>query len=114
MSITDKVYVISEWLPIKGCEKELWFKLKDLMRTTQELEPGCISARATKQITHAGSPGKSKYSIVLMQDYVNIEAFDLHCQAEYVIKFIKKYLEKKDTAIVEDGRCRLFSENEDL
>jgi quinol monooxygenase YgiN len=109
--MSGHVYVISEWLPKENCEQECWKQLKKLMATTLENEKGCLSARAMRQIAHPGSPGKSKYTIVLQQEYVDIKAYDLHCNAEYVKSFVKKYIEDKETALIADGTCRLFSEN---
>ena len=108
--MSDHVFVISEWLPKKNHEEELWNAFKKLMATTLANEKGCLRAHALRQISHPGSPGESKFSIVLHQEYINIEAFDLHCKANYVTEAFMKYIENKDTAIVEDWRCRLFSE----
>ena len=73
---------------------------------------GCLSAHATRQIAHPGSPGKSKYTIVLFQEYINLQAFDVHCAADYVSNFFKTHVDNKETAIVEEWCCRLFSEEE--
>ena len=109
--MSTHVFVVSEWLPKKNCEQECWKQLKKLMAETSN-EPGCLSARATRQIHHPNSPGKSKYTIVLQQEYVDVKSFDDHCKAEYVKDFVKKYIETKETAIIEEGTCRLFSEDE--
>ena len=108
--MSDHVFVVSEWLPKKNCEQELLNVFKKLLALTLEKEKGCISARVTKQIAHPGSPGKSKYTIVLMQEYVDIKAFDIHCAATYVTDFFKQYIVNKNTAVVEDWSCRLFGE----
>lgn len=108
--MSSHVYVVSEWLPKKGDEAQLWQKFKELMQTTKNSEKGCVSARVTKQISHPGSPGKSKYKFVLMQEYKSIQDFDLHCESAYVNEFVKTYIENESTAIIADGRCRLFSE----
>ena len=110
--MSGHVFVISEWLPKQGQEAKLYHLLKELMSTTLRNEVGCISARATKQISHPGSPGKSKYTIVLMQEYIDIKAFDVHCSAEYVKDFVKTNIEDSDTATIEDGTCRLFREED--
>lgn len=110
--MSDHVFVVSEWVPKKNCEQELWAQLKKLMAATLENEKGCIRAHATRQIAHPGSPGKSKYTMICLQEYESIKDFDIHCNSEYVIDFVKKYIENKDTALIEDGICRLFSENE--
>lgn len=106
------VFVVSEWLPKEGCEQELWKQLKKLMALTLENESGCIRAHATRQIPHPGAPGKSKYKIVLLQEYVDIKAFDAHCQAAYVKNAFKKYVEDEETAIIKEWCVRLFSEDE--
>lgn len=108
--MSEHVFVISEWLPKENCEEECWKQFKKLMALTLENESGCISARATRQIPHPNSPGKSKYTIVLQQEYVNIKAFDIHCAADYVKDLVKKYIENEKTAIIKEGTCRLFSE----
>jgi len=82
------------------------------MAATLKNESGCIRAHATQQISHPGSPGKSKYKIVLLQEYIDIKAFDIHCRADYVSRFSKKYIEDKETSIVKEWTCRLFSEDE--
>ncbi|MCX7120059.1 MAG: antibiotic biosynthesis monooxygenase [Legionellales bacterium] len=110
--MSDHVFVVSEWLPKENHEKELWNRFKELIDLTLEKERGCLRAHVTRQIVHPGSPSQSKYSIVLLQEYINITAFDIHCAANYVTDFFKIYVEGKDTAIVEDWRCRLFSEEE--
>ena len=107
--MSGHVFVISEWLPKKNCEQELWRHFKKLMALTAN-ESGCVRAHATRQIPHPGSPGKSKYTIVLLQEYVDIKAFDLHYKADYVTSFFKKYIEDEKVSLVTDWRCRLFSE----
>ena len=109
--MSDHVFVVSEWLPKKGKAQELWQQFKRLMDLSRK-ESGCVRAHATRQISHPGSPGKSKYTIVLLQEYVDIKAFDIHCAADYVTSFFKNFIENKETALVADWRCRLFSEEE--
>lgn len=53
--MSNHVFIISEWLPKKNHEKELWDHAKKLMVLTGK-ENGCISAHATKQISHPASP----------------------------------------------------------
>lgn len=110
--MSGHVFVVSEWLPKEDCEEELWNFFKELMALTKKSESGCISARATKQISHPSAPGKSKYKIVLFQEYTDIKAFDSHCHADYVQNAFKKYIEDEETSMIEDWCCRLFSEDE--
>jgi quinol monooxygenase YgiN len=110
--MSDHVYVVSEWLPKENCEEKLWNFFKELMALTKKSEGGCVSARATRQILHPGAPGKSKYQIVLHQEYVNIKAFEAHCQADYIKNAFKYYIENEETSMIKEWRCRLFSESE--
>ena len=108
--MSGHVFVVSEWLPKENREKECWQFLTNLMDSTRK-EPGCIRAHATRQIAHPGSPGKSKYTIVLLQEYVNLKAFDAHCNADYIKNGFKKYVDDKETGLVKDWTCRLFGED---
>jgi len=110
--MSDHVFVVSEWLAKEGCEKELWQQVKKLMALTSEKEKGCVRAHATKQISHPGAPGQSKYTIILLQEYIDLRAFDIHCASEYVAKAFKDLVENTETGLVADWRCRLFSDNE--
>lgn len=106
------VFVVSEWLPKEGCEHELWLKLKKIMTLSLENEKGCLRAHATKQVLHPGAPGKSEYSIILLQEYVDLNAFDIHCASDYVAQAFKEMVENPATAMVADWRVRLFSEED--
>lgn len=110
--MSNNVFVVSEWLPKEGCEQALWEQFKKLMATTLKKEKGCIRAHATKQIFHPGAPGESKYTIILLQEYINLDAFDLHCASEYVASAFKELIADTKTALVADWTCRLFSEDE--
>ena len=110
--MSGHVFVVSEWLPKEGCEQELWEHFKKLMVSSSEKEKGCVRAHATRQISHPGSPSKSKYTIVLLQEYVDLKAYDIHCASDYVANAFKEWVENKETAIVADWQCRLFSEDE--
>ncbi|MBS0287612.1 MAG: antibiotic biosynthesis monooxygenase [Proteobacteria bacterium] len=107
--MSNHVFVVSEWLPKENCEQELTNQFKKLMALTKENEKGCIRAHVTKQIAHPGAPGKSKYKIVLLQEYINQQAFDIHCASEYVKEFAQRLLLGNE-AIIEEWTCRLFSE----
>ncbi len=109
--MSEHVFVVSEWLSKEGHEQELWKLVKSIMALTAK-EEGCINAHATRQIPHPGSPSKSKYTIILLQEYINVQAFDIHCASDYVKNFFKVYVENKESAIVEDWRCRLFGLDE--
>lgn len=109
--MSSHVFVASEWLPKKNKDQELWDVFKKLMVLSRK-ESGCVRAHATRQISHPASTGKSKYTIVLLQEYADIKAFDLHCETDYVKKFFQTYIENKESSIIEDWQCRLFSADE--
>lgn len=112
--MSDHVFVVSEWIPKENCEEELWACFKQLMAATRENESGCVRAHATRQVAHPGAPSESKYKIILLQEYTDVKSFDAHCASDYVGDFVRQHLEDKETSLVEDWRCRLFSEAESL
>ncbi len=109
--MSGHVFVVSEWLPKENCEEKLWDLLKKVMALTRKNESGCIRAHATRQIHHPDASGQSKYTIILLQEYVDIKAFDIHCQADYVKSAFKKYIDNEETALVQEWNVRLFSED---
>ena len=91
--MSNHVFVVSEWLAKENYEQELRERLKNILALSLKHESGCLNAHVTRQIEHPGSPTKSKYTIVLLQEYINIQAFDIHCHADYVTNFFKNYIE---------------------
>jgi quinol monooxygenase YgiN len=79
------------------------------MKLSKTKEQGCIRAHVTQQIPDPGASGKSNYKIVLLQEYVNEEAFNQHCNSEHVKAFVEQYLNVPDSMISE-CTCRLFQE----
>ena len=107
--MSDHVFVVSEWLAEEGKDRELWEICQKLMALSRK-EEGCIRANATRQMSHPGSPGQSKYTIVLLQQYEMIEAFDAHCATDYVTGFFEEYIDNPEAGLIADWTCRLFSE----
>lgn len=107
--MSGHVFVVSEWLPKENKDQDFWKHAKSIMALTSR-EKGCLRAHATRQLTHPGATGTSKYTFVLLQEYVNIQAFEAHCRADYVTDFFRKYVENEDTSIVKEWTCRLFGE----
>lgn len=108
--MSGRVFIVSEWLAKENHDQELWDRAKEVMNLTLQNEQGCMRAHALRQISHPGAPGKSKYPIVLHQEYINMEAFNTHCQAPYVKDFFTSCVDNKETSIVADWCCRLFTE----
>lgn len=109
--MSESVFVVSEWLAKPGKDQELWKHAKHIMASTRK-EKGCLRAHAVRQVSHPGAPGKSKFTIVCLQEYKNLEAFDTHCQAGYVTEFFSSCVQNPKSAIVEEWTCRLFNEEE--
>ena len=109
--MTNHVFIVSEWLPKPGCDAVLMAQFKKLVAQTQQ-EAGCISAHVTRQIAHLNSPTQSPFTIVALQEYENIAAFEAHCAQAYVKQFFAAVVNNEATALVAQWQCRLFGEQE--
>lgn len=103
------VQCIAEFLPKEGCEQELFDQLNHVKAKSLKHEEGCLRYLVTKQIPHAISPQMSKYTIVTIEEFVDMQAFDKHGSSSYFKDFFHKYVENKSTGLVEDLNVRLFS-----
>ncbi len=99
-------------LPKPYCQRVVWQQFKELMALTKQSEKGCIRAHTLKQIEHPFARGKSEYTIMLFQEYIDIAAFEQHCQTNYVKRAFKHWIEDPKTAIVEKWRVTLLCEEE--
>jgi quinol monooxygenase YgiN len=108
--MSKPVFVVSEWLPKKGHEQELWDTFKAFSLECLEKEEGCASFCVTKQLAHPVSSGKTQFTIILMETFVSLPAFDTHCDAEHTVRAFNMFINEGDGCIVEEWRCRLFSE----
>lgn len=104
------VLVVSEWLATENQEQSLFDAFKKLAKITLENEKGCKKYHVTRQIPHPNAKGESKYTILLVQEYVDVAAFDAHCKSKHVADFTKDHFENKDANMIKDWRCRVFSE----
>lgn len=104
--MSSSVFVVSEWLSKDKQDQTLFESFKKLAKLALEKEKGCLKYNVTRQISHPATKGESKYTILLMQEYVNKEAFDIHCNSEHVADFVKNNIE-----LVEDWRCRILCED---
>ena len=103
------VQCVAEFLPKDGCEQELFDQLKQVGVKSLKNEEGCLRYLVTKQLPHAVSPQMSKYTVVTIEEFVDMQAFDKHCSSSYFKDFFQKYVESKVTGLVEDVNVRLFS-----
>lgn len=102
-------FVVSEWLPKATCHDKLLKVFKRLAALTLENESACLRYHVTQQEQHPGAPGQTPYPIILIQEYATKEAFDKHCQSDYVSTFAQEYLINAETSLIEDWRCRLLA-----
>lgn len=108
MSLNHHVYVVAEFLPVQGQEEELYRLLKNMASVTLENEKNCLKYVVTRQIEHPGAAGASKYKIVSIEEFKDKDAFDVHCQSDYVADFVEKYV-KNERMVIQDFNVRLLS-----
>jgi quinol monooxygenase YgiN len=106
--MTGRVFVISEWLPKPNCQRVVWQQFKELMALTKQSEKGCIRAHTLKQIEHPFALGKSEYTIMLFQEYIDIAAFEQHCQMDYVKRAFKHWIEDPKQRLLKSGALGYF------
>lgn len=110
--MSKKCFVVSEWLPKQPHHEELIAVFKQLAVMTLKNEKGCLRYHVTQQEQHPGAPGHTQYPIILIQEYASKEDFDKHCNSDYVATFAQKYLLNDETRLIDDWRCRLFTDVE--
>jgi quinol monooxygenase YgiN len=103
--MSERVFVVSEWLPKKNCEEQLWIFLNTIMTLTEN-EKGCVRAHAYRPTNLPESPVKSKYPFMLLQEYIDIQAFEAHCQEEHT----KNAFEQQVPLLVEEWTCRILQD----
>jgi len=85
--MSKKVYCIASFEAKDGKENELLEVLQALEPKTIR-EDGCIQYIVTKQITHPYATGSS-FPIVFNEIWESQEAFELHCNKEYITSFFQ-------------------------
>lgn len=107
--MSKNVIVISEWLPKEKCEQALLDVFLDLARKTLKSESGCIQYNVSKQMTHHNTTAPRDFKIMLMQEFKSIEDFEKHCEAPYVLTLFDQLIANKNTALIDNYECRVFS-----
>lgn len=107
--MSKHVIVISEWLPKENCEQDLLEIFHDLARKTLEAEKGCIQYNVSKQMAHPSTTEPRDFKIMLMEEFQSIEDFEKHCEAPYVAALFNKLFANKNTSLVDNYECRVFS-----
>lgn len=109
LQMSSKVYCVAEFKAKNGKEQELFEALMSLEPSTYR-EDGCIQYTVTRQIKSSFASGTSKYDIVLLEKFINKDAFEWHNSQSYIKDFFNKYVASSTTSIVEDFNVRLFSD----
>ncbi len=107
--MTKRIYCIAEFEPKPGCEQELFEKLASLEPLAIR-EDGCIRYRVTRQIKHPQTMQESRFSIMFIEEWANIEAFEAHSVQPYITNFFERYVENPETSLTADCNVRLFSD----
>ena len=105
--MSKKIYCIASFKAKQGKEQEL-------LETLQALEPqtlredGCIQYIVTKHINHENATGKS-FPIVFNEIWESKEAFELHCNKDYITNFFETHCVDKN-GLVEDFNVCVYSD----
>ncbi len=107
--MSKNVIVISEWLPKRNLEQDIFEVFRDLARQTLSSEKGCIQYNVSKHMTHHYTTEPRDFKIMLMQEFKSIEDFEKHCEAPYVVALFDRLIANKNTSPIENYECRVFS-----
>ena len=83
------IYCIAQFKPKSGREEELIEKLKGLRPLTIQ-EKGCIQYDVTKVFKNKYADSGTNYPIVFNEQWDSVEAFEEHCEKDYIVNFFKK------------------------
>lgn len=101
------VYCIAQFTPKPGKDNELFQVLKSLESNTLR-EDGCIRYRVTKHIPNQFATGQSM-PIVFNECWRDIEAFEKHCQEDYIVTFFNSECLASD-GLVEKYNVTIYSD----
>jgi len=106
--MSSKVYCIAEFLPKEGQEQALFEALRALEPQTLR-EDGCLHYRVTRQIASPFAEGKG-FPIVFNECWSDIDAFELHCQKDYIVRFFNDFC-LSEKGLAADWNVRIFSDD---
>ena len=105
--MSKKIYCIASFKAKTGKEQDLLEVLQGLEPKTSR-EDGCIQYIVTKQISHPNAEGIS-FPIVFNEIWESKEAFEIHCNKEYIKDFFQAHCVDKD-GFVEDSNVCVYSD----
>lgn len=105
--MSKKIYCIASFEAKENKEQELLEVLQSLEPKTLR-EDGCLQYIVTKHISHPNAMGKS-FPIVFNEIWESKEAFELHCNKEYITSFFQKHCVDED-GLVKDFNVTVYSD----
>lgn len=105
--MSSKVYCIAEFLPKEGQEQALYETLRALEPQTLR-EDGCLQYRVTRQINSPYAEGTG-FPIVFNEIWASMQAFEEHCQKDYIVNFFERYCLAED-GLAAQWNVRVFSD----
>lgn len=108
--MSSTVYCVAQFLPKEGKEQELFEVLQSLEPNTLR-EDGCLQYRVTRHIQSPFADGKS-FPIAFNEQWVNMAAFEAHCQRKEIAAFFEKYCQAEDGLAADWNVCIYTDEPE--
>lgn len=105
--MSKKVYCLAQFQPKLGKEAELFKVLQSLEPNTLR-EDGCLQYIVTRQIQSPFAEGQS-FSIVFNEIWVDMPAFEAHCQREEIADFFQTYC-LADDGLAEEWNVCVYSD----
>jgi len=106
--MSKKIYCVASFEPKEG-------KLEELFEMMQGLEPktiredGCIQYVVTKHIANPYATGNS-FALVFNEIWKNKEAFEAHCERDFIKEFFQSQCIDKDGLVKEFNVCTYSDE----
>jgi len=107
--MSSNVYCVAEFKAKAGKEQELFEALMALEPWTYR-EDGCIQYTVTRQVHSEFATGGSEYDVILLEKFINKNAFEWHNSQSYIKSFFNKYVANPATSVVDNVNVRLFSD----
>lgn len=105
--MSKKIYCIASFEAKENKEQELLEVLQALEPKTLR-EDGCLQYIVTKHISHPNAMGKS-FPIVFNEIWESKEAFELHCEKEYISNFFQTHC-VDENGLVKDFNVTVYSD----
>ncbi|GLS82961.1 putative quinol monooxygenase [Paraferrimonas haliotis] len=109
--MSSKVYCIAQFQPKPGREAELFKVLQSLEPNTLR-EDGCLQYTVTRKLESPFADGESM-PIVFNEIWVNMQAFEAHCQRREIQAFFEQHCKSESGAAAKWNVCVYTDEPQD-